>query len=564
MIPALLAPLRLTTEGPASPWWDRAAKLLLVVLMGLVVWTFQDYGITWDERPHMHYGDMIGNWYATFGHNDQVLTYRANYYYSGGYDALGAIFRLIARPLHGFAAMHLLGGLIGVLGVWGTWALGRTLGGPRVGFLAALLLVIHPVYYGHMFNNPKDLPFAVAHVWALWAMVHVIAEFPRPSRTRSIQLAVAIGAALSTRIGGLLLLCYLALACLVFAGVYGRAHRSVAVTGEVLWRLARWGLGVTAAAWLIMLVTWPWALLDPLRRPFIALTHMSMYSLHKRIMPFRGEDIWNYDIGWDYLPTYFAYQLPELLLVFGSLGTGLGIAWIVRAGLQPNTLRPVLALGVLGMSLWFPPLYAIYKQSILYDAYRHFLFVLPPLVVLAALAVEHVGLRLGLLFGRTGRDAMVIVVGAACLDMTVTMVRLHPHQYIYFNRLIGGLAGAHGKFDTDYYGNTFKEAFAGLRDHLWQHERASYLDTVYYYHGCLSTITASYYIDHNFLGHRRRPEGPVPDFHVGYTRNHCDQRYPRAPVIFQVVRDGASLNVVRDLRRPGARVAGHVEEEDTP
>ena len=63
-------------------------------------------------------------------------------------------------PFGNYETRHLLNGLVGVVGIVGTWKLGRVLGGPRAGFLAALFLALTPNYYGQMFNNPKDIPFA--------------------------------------------------------------------------------------------------------------------------------------------------------------------------------------------------------------------------------------------------------------------------------------------------------------------------------------------------------------------------------------------------------------------
>ena len=33
-----------------------------------------------------------------------------------------------------------------------------------------------------MFNNPKDIPFAVGMVWALYYLVRLVPELPRPRR----------------------------------------------------------------------------------------------------------------------------------------------------------------------------------------------------------------------------------------------------------------------------------------------------------------------------------------------------------------------------------------------
>jgi hypothetical protein len=298
-----------------------------------------------------------------------------------------------------------------------------------------------------------------------------------------------------------------------------------------------------------MLITWPWALVDPIRRPFVTLTRMSVYSEHKRRMPFAGEDIWNFDVGWNYLPHYFGYQLPEVVLVLLLVATVLGVVAVARHLRDSRHLLPALALLTLGLAIWLPPIYAIYKGSVLYDGYRHFLFVVPPLTVLAALLVD---LGAHTLVRRVGPGAWVAVIAGLALvggDLLVTMVALHPHEYVYFNRLIGGVAGASGNYDTDYYGNSYKEAAEGMSDYVWRTEPAKYLDTVYYYRGCISARTANKYLPPNFTGHKARPGASKhADLSLGYTRNHCDRRYPKSPVVFSVHRLGADLNVVRDLR----------------
>ncbi len=528
-------------------WCDRLAFLLFAGLLVLVVWIFGDYGVTWDEPPHIVYGNLIGRYYQSGLQDLAALEFRTNYYYGGGYDAFAAAFRTIAMPMSGTRAVHLLGGLVGVLGVIGTWRLGRRFAGPFAGLVAALLLVCNPVYFGHMFNNPKDLPFAVGYVWALDALIAVIAALPRPRRAQWIAVALTFGAAMSVRIAGVLLLCYFGLVLALYAAHQGWMRRSLDAALAYLARLASRGLAVAAGAWALMLLTWPWAQYDPLRRPFVTLTHMSNFSLHRRKMPFAGEDIWNTDIGWDYLPTYFAIQLPELVLLAGLLGSAIAAFVLLRRGHQHRYLLPSLALLALGLATWLPPVYAIAKGSVLYDGYRHFLFVVPPLTVIAAIVIDLAAARLRNTF-KAGRAIVAALVAAACLDLAVTMHRLHPHEYIYFNRLIGGLGGAQGNYDTDYYGNTFKEALGGLQKWLWQQDRAQYLNTVYSFSGCISAPTSSHYVPPNIR--RTTRKATRPDFHVGYTRGHCDQRYGNAPVVVTVEREGARLNLVKDLRQP--------------
>jgi hypothetical protein len=540
-----LARLLPEADPPHARWYDRAAWLWCFAALIVILRTFDDYGITMDEAPHLGYGTQLLNWYDSGFRNTGALTFRTNYYYGGGFDLLGAMFRNLVKPMGPYSAIHLLGGLVGVLGLLGVWRLGRVLAGPRAGLIACVLLTVNPVYWGHLTNNPKDPPFAVAYVWSVAFMIAAIAALPRPSRALLARLAIAVGLALSVRVAGLLLICMFGLVLLLWAVHAGALRRSVVAFAAQLGAVSRIGVGVTLGAWLVMLLGWPWAQLDPLRRPLIALTRMSKFDAHRRLMPFAGEDIWNFDIGWDYLPHYFGLQTPEFVLVLAIVGTLYGAYTVLRYATRREQPRQVLALLLLGMAIWLPPLYAVVKGSILYDGYRHFLFVVPPLCALAAVMVE---LGLQRLRSRALRGALAGLVVVGVVDIGAQMVRLHPHEYVYFNRLIGGLPGAVDKYDTDYYGNSFKEAIEGLKAYLWRTEPEAYLNTVYYLTGCISMKTARYYSPPNFLSFKDRRGTKIADFQTGYTRYHCDDRYSDAPEIFRVERYGARLNIVRDLR----------------
>ncbi|NJL50284.1 MAG: glycosyltransferase family 39 protein, partial [Blastochloris sp.] len=65
------------------------------------------------------------------------------------------------------------------------WRLGRRLGGPYAGLAGMVLLALCPLYYGHMFMNAKDVPFAVATLGLLATLVRAFDEFPRPAGRRS-------------------------------------------------------------------------------------------------------------------------------------------------------------------------------------------------------------------------------------------------------------------------------------------------------------------------------------------------------------------------------------------
>ena len=84
-------------------------------------------------------------------------------------------------PFDLFETRRLLGAVVGIAGLAITWRIGRRIGGPLAGLLALLLLAACPLYYGHMFMNPKDAPFAAAMALFLLGLVRLLEQYPRPS-----------------------------------------------------------------------------------------------------------------------------------------------------------------------------------------------------------------------------------------------------------------------------------------------------------------------------------------------------------------------------------------------
>src|SRR5207344_1371575 len=106
------------------------------------------------------------------------------YKYGGGFDMLAALASKVL-PFGLFETRRLLGAAIGIVGLIATWRIGRRLGGPIAGLIALVLLATCPLYYGHMFINPKDSPFAVMMAITLLGIVRAIEEYPQPAPATS-------------------------------------------------------------------------------------------------------------------------------------------------------------------------------------------------------------------------------------------------------------------------------------------------------------------------------------------------------------------------------------------
>lgn len=495
------------------------------------MFVFDDFGETFDEDKHVTYGDMILAWFVTFFQDDRALSYSRDYLYGGAFDLAGAVLRTLL-PLGTNDAQHLLGGIVGWLGLLGTWRLGRKLGGPAIGCVALLLISVTPAFVGHAFNNPKDAPFAVGYVWALYGIVGLVRAAPNVRRRHWIAAGLFVGLSASVRVAGLLSFCYLGLA-VAFVFHYGHRVRRYADRRSLL-QLAGRATGAFGLGWLAMIAAWPWAQLQPLRRPVFALSYMSKFALAPREFPFDGVDMYGFEIPWDYIPRMLAYKLPELVLV------GLALSLLVAPLLlRERDLRRTAGWALLVLAVLIPPAYAILKGSTLYGGIRHFLFLMPPLAVFAAGGFVSVS-RLVLARSRAAGAVVCAAIGLAWCFSLATIVRLHPLQYVYYNQLVGGLQGAENNFEIDYYGGGYRPAMQQFLNELWEREPETYLSGKVRYAGC----GGGGELPAHFVKDDKKP-----DFYIGSTRASCRDNRSTYPIFTELVRDGVSIVIVRDMRK---------------
>jgi hypothetical protein len=140
-----------------APAWRVFASIWVVGVLIIIGATFLDYGLTWDAEVQASYGTLVLRWYGSWFRDGAALRYSNLYLYGGLFDTLAQLAARVS-PLGVYETRHLLNALVGVFGVVGAYKLRSHLAGPRGGFFSAVFLTLTPVFYGHLFNNPKDVP----------------------------------------------------------------------------------------------------------------------------------------------------------------------------------------------------------------------------------------------------------------------------------------------------------------------------------------------------------------------------------------------------------------------
>ncbi|MCP4615898.1 MAG: hypothetical protein GY844_05635 [Bradyrhizobium sp.] len=452
---AIDTPLRRSVERTC----DDLALFVLGIVAIVAGLTFRDYGLGWDDYTHAEYADLLLRMYGS-GFKDQAALSFANLYmYGGGFDMAAALLHKVI-PLELFETRRLLGAIVGLIGLAITWRLGRRVGGPLAGLAALLMLALCPTFYGHMFMNPKDAPFAVAMVVLMLGLVRLAEEYPAPSPRTILIVGIGAGLSIGCRILGGLALVYAAVGFLPLfidefrkQGAREAAHRFAHVVYVLLPGLA--------FGYLLMGLMWPWSILEP-ANPLHALTYFSHFFEKPWKEMFDGALVSVPDMPWSYLPTLFALQLPEVLL--GLLAVAVVGTFMSLSRKDIAARRKTIFL-MLTMAAMLPLLIAMVKRPALYNGIRHFIFVIPPMAVLAGVAFAKIMNRLG--ESRRAWQPVALAVFAFGLLLPMgEMIRLHPYQYTHFNHIAGTVRSADNLFMLDYWGLALKQASDELRDEL--------------------------------------------------------------------------------------------------
>jgi hypothetical protein len=433
-----------------------ALALLVVGIVGvLALLTFRDYGLSWDDYAHAEYGDLLLKLYASGFSDQRALSWVNLYYYGGGFDLLAALAAKLL-PFTLFETRRLIGAVVGIVGLLVTWRISRRTGGPLAGLMALALLAACPLYYGHMFMNPKDSPFAVAMAIFLLGAVRALEQYPRVSLATGSLVGIGFGLAFGSRIMGAFgLIAALPAMALIFT-VEARAAgiRTAAVQlGHFLLAL----LPFMVLAYAMMALIWPWSVVDPLN-PFRAAEYFSHFFEKPWQELFEGHLVSVPDMPRAYVPTLFALKLPVILSVLG-FGGAVGALLAAFAGGSALNRRAVFLL--IALAALLPLATTIALRPAMYNGIRHFVFVLPPLAVLGGLAGAFV-VRLAPQRWRSVPIMAGIVFIAGIGAPVVEMARLHPYEYTHFNLLSGGVARARDRFMLDYWGLSLKQASQAL------------------------------------------------------------------------------------------------------
>jgi tetratricopeptide (TPR) repeat protein len=451
------------------------------------MFTSGNAGITCDEVLHYNQSQDVYSFFSTGGVDKDALHNPVWHlmYYGQSYDNFVTILInwLGIDNVYGFR--HIMSSIAGWLTIMVTAFFAIRISGYRAALLVLLLFSLTPSFIGHSYNNLKDIPFALGYISATFLLFKFLSCRERIPFYIVFLLTLSVAFTMSIRAAGAVVILYMFFFMFITIAMKYYADRNI-TRKEIIYKFLLLTC-ISLTAYFLSIMLWPYALQNPLRNVFEAYRVMAHYPDTFRQI-FEGKVEWSDFMPWYYLPKSMMITIPVIV----TAGIFL---FIILSGKIFNKDK-TLAFSLLILTILFPVFFAIIQKSNLYSSWRQFLFIYPALVLLAASGFN-------VLY-----DFFPNKYPKWILTFALVLLAIHPvryminnprYFYLYYNQIVGGLKGAHGNYETDYYYVSQTEASEWLINYLEENRITGSIK-----------VSATYSVSWQFRNH--------PDIETSYFR----------------------------------------------
>lgn len=349
----------------------------------------------------------------------------------------------------------------------------------------------------------------------IWQQIRIGWSVSRSRWFILIATGIMLGLSISTRTGGAFSGALISIYFLARSG-----KKSIPVLMAYL-----------SMALFVSYITWPYLWQNPIGNFLESLAVSSEFDWSASVL-FQGTRYHANALPPRYLPVLLSLQFTEPVILLFVMGVILGIIKIVKRNDDWMELSLIL--------VWFfvPAILVIIVKPLMYDNFRHWLFILPPIFVLAGCALE----------------ALFQLINPRVLKLLVLLVllfpgfywgvNLHPYQYIYYNAFVGGVEGAFRKYELDYWVTSYREATLYLNENAPLNSKVLVVGP--------RRIFMSYAredLNQGWFRVEQVEETTEAVYVIVMTRYDRDLTYfLDGKVVYTVNRDGADLAVVKQLK----------------
>ena len=523
---------------------NKISLFLISALSIFAVYCAFSIGLAWDEPFHHINGNFRADYLKSFGKLKNYNYESVTRFYPGLYDtinfALSNSLIKIFTAKYLFEIKHLINLTFSLFTIFGLFLLAKKIFNKNVGYLAALICLVNPFFFGHMSINPKDSIVCFSLVWFAYYTYCYCGSFNTISKKRILCLIAAglfMGFGQGVRPTFFIITLPIILSALFYILKYSKYS-----TGKFLIKTFSDIVIFLVISVALMVLAWP-QVLEGSYHLLKEVLFLSKNWTGPSLGIMNGEFYETANTPRTYILNFFIFRIPFFILIAISM---LIISLIFDGKFYKKKFKNFKGkLIVIIFTFLFPILIAVFLKIKIYDGIRLFLFLIPIISIMTALSIYYVFEN-----SKINKYIKIIKIGVIasfCLFLSRFIV-LSPYHYDYSNFLNFNFKNTINLYEHDYWGTSYKE----LVQLISKNKDLSELKIT----TCAADPNGTRYLFRKYLGKKailvpyEEADYIMMINRVGYDlikKDSCFTMYPGEDIV-SVNRLGVQLSVLRKIK----------------
>jgi hypothetical protein len=441
------------------------AFLATIILFAIHLFIINDYSINWDFH-HVFFAGIYHTkhpltrelWYkipfmepdpmrmveTPFGPLQSVVPVLS---YTGLFEKL--------KLLPFDSAFNLPAVLFGCLGSFIIFLFLYQIFGTKVACLGFLFLSFYPRYWGDLHTNVKDIPTAVIYTVSIWLAWRAV------NRRKWIDIVLAgimAGITFNFKVNAIFIPIIIGLWTLWLL-VTPAKHQLIkpfkSLSDHIITPIGGYFILACLSAYGIWSIFWK----DPFGQFTYLIRFFQFNTINMEVLLNGSWYCSGVSIPWYYPFWYLGVVTPLPILGFAIIGL---LILLYRMIIKFDSLAPLIIF-------WFliPLIRFMIPEASVIDGIRHFEEVVFPLCFMAAVGSFEIYKICNITLKKLLNNRKLLIINYSFLIIVILyliypIITYHPYQLSYYNELVGGITGAKGKYDMDYWGISQKKAVEWL------------------------------------------------------------------------------------------------------
>ena len=425
---------------------------------------YRDYGISVDEESTRFHGIVTLNYICEVLFPNQKFEFQTNNYIPElskyEFNEYGVFFEIflitiveIILDVKNFSEIfytrHLINHLLFLISTICFYFLCLNIFKNKLySVLGATILYTYPRIFAQSFYNDKDLAFLSFFIFLIFFSIKFI---KKPSYYNAVLVSLFSAVACNIRIIGIYVVVLVAFFLII----------QILMKSKLDFKKINSLLILLFCNFVFLYILWPFLWESPLNNIAYALKSFSKYPWDAYVF-YLGNFYKSEFLPWHYFYVYFLATTPILLSLIVILGMFQIILRFLKRFInisEQNSYKDIWRSEKEKIFLFIlitviTPLFLIYFfNSRIFNGWRHLYFLFPLLILIGIYFVD----RMKLIYSKKKISFLfTFILGIICLNNIYNLIKLHPHQHIYFNTIFE--KKANNLFEIDYWGVSNKNS----------------------------------------------------------------------------------------------------------